>query len=62
MCGNSCQCRHNCSDGYDPEPIDLTIGSRQLTLLRVKDLEQWVDREALLRDETEEPPYWAHLG
>jgi predicted nicotinamide N-methyase len=46
---------------YDAEPIDLTIGSRQLTLLRVKDLERWVDREALLRDEAEEPPYWAHL-
>jgi len=46
---------------YDPEPFDLTIGSHRLTLLRVKDLEQWVDREALLRDETEEPPYWAHL-
>src|SRR5215470_603190 len=30
-------------------------------LLRVKDLERWIDREALLRDETEEPPYWAHL-
>ncbi|HEV8716195.1 MAG TPA: methyltransferase [Candidatus Binatia bacterium] len=46
---------------YETEPIELTIGSRQLTLLRVKDLERWVDREALLRDETEEPPYWAHL-
>ena len=46
---------------YDTEPIELTIGSRQLTLLRVKGLECWVDREALLRDETEEPPYWAHL-
>jgi EEF1A lysine methyltransferase 3 len=46
---------------YDTEPLELTIGARQLTLLRVKDLERWVDREALLRDETEEPPYWAHL-
>ena len=46
---------------YDTEPIDLTIGSRRLTLLRVKDLERWVDPEALLRDDTEEPPYWAHL-
>lgn len=46
---------------YDSEPLELTISSRQLTLLRVKDLERWVDREALLRDETEEPPYWAHL-
>jgi predicted nicotinamide N-methyase len=46
---------------YDTEPVELTIGSRRLTLLRVKDLERWVDREALLRDDTEEPPYWAHL-
>ena len=46
---------------YDTEPLDLAIGSQRLTLLRVKDLERWVDREALLRDETEEPPYWAHL-
>jgi predicted nicotinamide N-methyase len=46
---------------YEAEPAELTVGSRQLTLLRVKDLERWVDREALLRDETEEPPYWAHL-
>ncbi|MBM4256739.1 MAG: methyltransferase [Deltaproteobacteria bacterium] len=46
---------------YDTEPFDLTIGAQQLTLLRVKDLERWVDRDALLRDETEEPPYWAHL-
>jgi len=49
------------SHQYDTEPIDLAVGSRQLTLLRVKDLERWVDREALLRDETGEPPYWAHL-
>src|SRR5262245_57765285 len=46
---------------YDTEPIELTVGARRLTLLRVKDLERYVDREALLRDETEEPPYWAHL-
>src|SRR5215470_78036 len=46
---------------YDSEPIELTVGSRVLTLLRVKDLERHVDRAALLKDETEEPPYWAHL-
>jgi len=46
---------------YDSEPVELTVGSRVLTLLRVKDLERHVDRAALLRDETEEPPYWAHL-
>jgi predicted nicotinamide N-methyase len=46
---------------YDTEPVELAIGLRRLTLLCVKDLERWVDREALLRDEAEEPPYWAHL-
>jgi len=46
---------------YDTEPFDLIIGARRLTLLRVKDLERYVDREALLRDDAEEPPYWAHL-
>ena len=46
---------------YSSEPIGVVIGSRSLTLLRVKDLERLVDREALLRDNTEEPPYWAHL-
>jgi predicted nicotinamide N-methyase len=46
---------------YDTEAFDVTIGALPLTLLRVKDLERWVDREALLRDETEEPPYWAHV-
>jgi predicted nicotinamide N-methyase len=46
---------------YETEPIELTIGKCSLTLLRVKDLENWIDREALLRDETEEPPYWALL-
>jgi predicted nicotinamide N-methyase len=46
---------------YDSEPFALTIGSRHLTLLRVKDLERYVDRAALLKDDTEEPPYWAHL-
>lgn len=46
---------------YEVEPTEVVIGSRSLTLLRVKDLERLVDREALLRDNTEEPPYWAHL-
>ncbi len=46
---------------YSSEPIAVGIGSRSLTLLRVRDLERLVDRKALLRDETEEPPYWAHL-
>lgn len=46
---------------YETEPIELTIGNRPLTLLQVKNLENWIDREALLRDETAEPPYWALL-
>ena len=46
---------------YDAEPLPVTVGSHNLSLLRVKDLERFVDREALLRDDTEEPPYWAHL-
>lgn len=46
---------------YPTEPLELSIGARRLSLLRVKDLERYVDREALLKDETEEPPYWAHL-
>src|SRR5262245_4113936 len=46
---------------YATESIELIIGSRWLTLLRVKDLERYVDREALLKDEAEESPYWAHL-
>src|SRR5258706_15453883 len=46
---------------YDSEPVELTVGSRVLTLLRGKALERHVDRAALLKDETEEPPYWAHL-
>lgn len=44
---------------YETEPVKLTIGAHSLTLLQVKNLERWIDREALLRDETEEPPYWA---
>jgi predicted nicotinamide N-methyase len=46
---------------YGTEAFAVTIGSLSLTLLRVKDLDRWVDRDALLRDDTEEPPYWAHL-
>jgi predicted nicotinamide N-methyase len=71
--GGPCPCRldtslrwHDESLGsnippYGTEAFDVTIGDLPLTLLRVKDLERWVDREALLRDDTEEPPYWAHV-
>jgi predicted nicotinamide N-methyase len=47
--------------GYETESVELIIGARRLTLLRVKNLEHYVDREALLRDDAEEPPYWAHV-
>lgn len=47
--------------GYATEAFELLLGVRRLTLLSVKNLEQYVDREALLRDDTEEPPYWAHV-
>ena len=46
---------------YDAEPRPVTVGSHNLSLFRVKDLERFVARAALLRDDTEEPPYWAHL-
>ena len=46
---------------YETEVVEISVGGRQLALLKVKDLERWVDREALLRDEAEEPPYWAYL-
>ena len=46
---------------YDTESVEIKIGERRLRLLKVKNLELYVDREALLKDETEEPPYWAHL-
>ena len=46
---------------YESEPLDVTIGAHTFTVLTVKDLERFVDREALLQDDTEEPPYWAHL-
>ena len=46
---------------YETETIEITLSGRRFVLLRVKDLERWVNREVLLRDEAEEPPYWAHL-
>ena len=45
--------------GYKTESIEWTVGTRRLMLLRVKDLEDWIDRDALLHDDTPEPPYWA---
>lgn len=35
------------------------FGTRRVRVLQVRDLEDWIDRDALLRDDTPEPPYWA---
>lgn len=54
-------CFRGSSPAYEAEPFAVELGARRLTLFRVKDLERHVDRAALLRDDTAEPPYWAHL-
>lgn len=54
-------CFRGPSPAYEAEPFAVELGARRLTLFRVKDLERHVDRAALLRDDTAEPPYWAHL-
>ena len=46
--------------GYPAAPARVRIGEREVSLYTVPDLEQLVDRGALLRGEAE-PPYWAHL-
>lgn len=39
-----------------------SLGTLTVELYVVDDLERWVDRDALLReDDIPEPPYWAHL-
>ncbi len=47
--------------GYETKTEAVLIGARTLPLIKVKNLEGLVDREALLSDDSEEPPYWAHL-
>jgi predicted nicotinamide N-methyase len=48
--------------GYPTRRLAVELGGLQLQLLAVKDLETYVDAEALLRDaDAPEPPYWAHL-
>ena len=54
-------CFRGSSPAYEAEPFVVELGARRLTLFRVRDLERHVDRAALLRDDTAEPPYWAHL-
>src|SRR4030095_3837405 len=39
----------------------VVVGSDEIALWGVDDLERYVDRDALLRaDDPPEPPYWAH--
>lgn len=54
-------CFRGSSPTYEAEPFAVDLGTQRLMLFRVRDLERHVDRAALLRDDTAEPPYWAHL-
>jgi len=47
--------------GYESKTEEVLIGVRTIPFMKVKNLEGLVDREALLSDDSEEPPYWAHL-
>ena len=46
--------------GYAVRVIDVDLGPRLVRLCTVDDLESTVDRDALLRGDSE-PPYWAYL-
>jgi predicted nicotinamide N-methyase len=46
--------------GFIARRVSTTVGGDRLALWEVDDLERYVDRDALLRDDTPEPPYWAH--
>jgi predicted nicotinamide N-methyase len=46
--------------GFVARRVSTTVGADPLTLWEVDDLERHVDRDALLRDDAPEPPYWAH--
>ena len=47
---------------FAAELTSIEIGDETIALWRVANLEQHVDREALLAgDDPPEPPYWAHL-
>jgi predicted nicotinamide N-methyase len=47
---------------YGVASNSVRVGSREIELLRVADLEALVDRDALIRaDDPDDPPYWAHL-
>jgi 2-polyprenyl-3-methyl-5-hydroxy-6-metoxy-1,4-benzoquinol methylase len=48
--------------GFVAELTSIAVGGDAIALWRVADLEQHVDRAALLAgDDPPEPPYWAHL-
>jgi predicted nicotinamide N-methyase len=48
--------------GYPVRPVRCEFGLLQVSLLVIKQLEDYVDSEALLRDaDAPEPPYWAHV-
>lgn len=51
--------RGNVSSNHNELLTRFLFGTRRVRLLQVKDLEDWIDRDALLRDDTPEPPYWA---
>ena len=45
--------------GFPTQVQAFDVGGRPIPLVTVRDLEQHVDRERLLHDETVVPPYWA---
>lgn len=45
--------------GFPTQVEAFDVGGQQIPLVTVRDLEQHVDRERLLHDETVVPPYWA---
>ena len=48
--------------GYPTHAVQLAFGTIDIDLLTVRQLEDYVDTAALLRDpDAPEPPYWAHL-
>ena len=47
--------------GYETDVVRVTAGRWTVPVLTVRDLESRVDRAALLSEDGEEPPYWAHL-
>lgn len=47
--------------GFDAHATSIAVGDDRLAFWEVRDLERYVDRDALLRAEAPaDPPYWAH--